>query len=153
MTSNALGNTCNLEVVQPADESAFEALGEEFRKLIHEARISNQVYSFGSMLLLYGKAMNRIDGRFVFSITRGKNEPDKRTSKIFGSPFVYQSLSFSYPSLTSRSPATFLKRSLCSSVKCSRQLPVLPERKVRLFFGWIAAIRIDNAFSRGVGIL
>ena len=41
---NASGNTCNLEIIQPADESAFKALCEEFRKLIHEARISNQVY-------------------------------------------------------------------------------------------------------------
>lgn len=42
---NTFGNTCDLEVIQPADESAFDALSEEFRKLIHEVRISNQVYS------------------------------------------------------------------------------------------------------------
>lgn len=45
LMGNTFGNTCDLEVIQPADESAFDALSEEFRKLIHEVRISNQVYS------------------------------------------------------------------------------------------------------------
>ena len=42
----------------------------------------------------------------------------------------HQSLSFSYPSCTSKSPATSLNNFLCSSVKYSRQPPVFPERKV-----------------------
>jgi hypothetical protein len=33
------------EIIQPADESAFDALCEEFRESIHEEGSSNQVYS------------------------------------------------------------------------------------------------------------
>src|SRR5512139_2689086 len=65
----------------------------------------------------------------------------------------YQSLFFSYPSLTSRSPAISLNRFLCSSVKCCFHPPVFPERNVWLFLGWMASIKMGNAFSRGVGIL
>lgn len=42
----------------------------------------------------------------------------------------YQSFLFSYPNLTTKSPATSLNNDLCSAVKNSRQPPVFPERKV-----------------------
>lgn len=42
----------------------------------------------------------------------------------------YQSLFFSYPSLTNKSPATSFSNLLWSSVKCCFQPPVFPERKV-----------------------
>jgi len=48
---------------------------------------------------------------------------------------IHQLLSCSYPRRTRRSPATSRNRRLCSGVKCSRQPPVLPERKVLLFWG------------------
>ncbi len=65
----------------------------------------------------------------------------------------YQSLFSSYPSLTSKSPAASLNNFLCSSVKCCFHPPVFPERKVWLFFGWMASTNTASAFSRCVGIL
>lgn len=64
----------------------------------------------------------------------------------------HQSLLFSYPSLTSKSPATSLNNFLCSGLKYAFHPPVFPERKVRLFSGWIAFTKMDKAFARCGGI-
>ena len=64
----------------------------------------------------------------------------------------YQSSSLSYPSFTNKSPVTSLNSFLCSSAKCSCHPPTFPERKVWLFFGWIACTKTASAFARGVGI-
>ena len=45
LTGNASCQARDFKIVEPADESALDALREEFRKLIHKAKISNQVYS------------------------------------------------------------------------------------------------------------
>src|SRR5215216_722039 len=104
----------DLKIIEMANESAFDALGEEF----FEHRLSP----------------------ILSVIVDAKNL------------FCYQSLSFSYPSWSNTSPATSLKSFLCSSVKYCIHPPVFPERKVRLFLGWIALPNTNNAFSRDTGI-
>ena len=43
MAGNLPSYPRELEIVQTADESSFDALGEEFRESIHEGGLSNRV--------------------------------------------------------------------------------------------------------------
>ena len=56
----------------------------------------------------------------------------------------YQSLSFSYPNLINKSPATSLKIFLCASVKYFLHSPVFPERKVGERLGLMADSRASR---------